>query len=564
MDAETHRCDLLVAGGGLAGLTLAIQLKRRCPDLSIIVADRRPDPLPPEQHKVGESAVELGAYYFREIVGAGEHLRKEQIVKAGLGLYMTDGSNDDITSRAELAAGRPVPFETYNIHRASFETSLVELCKELGVEIWGDSDVREMTLDAEGHTVKLRRNGSERRVQSRWLVDASGRRALVRKRLGLTKRIDHDVSASWFRIEAKLDLEQWGGGAWRDRVSSGIRWRATNHLVGPGYWVWLIPLAPGATSVGIVAAGDAHPFEEFHNLERSLEFIRRHEPQLAREMAPYEDTISGFAALKHYAYGCERVYSPDRWFLTGEAAAFPDPLWSPGGDLIAIGNTLITEMIAKEHAGEDTKELIEYCDFLYLKIFHLLLKFYVNQYGLFGYPQALCLKLILNFATYSAIILPAFRYGFMQRPDHMLGIAPLLEEVEELTVKMETFFREFALRCKRMPRECFADWGQVPLIVKLQSETLKPRSDAEAHDLIVEQVQMLKEAMVALFLRAMEHLGEKVPGGAVNPHGIDVDPSRWEETGLFDSERLVRPRPQIISDLERFWFPGAPLEERAA
>lgn len=561
---EAHKCDVLVAGGGLAGLTLAIQLRRRCPDLSVLVADRRPDPLPPEQHKVGESAVELGAYYFREIIGAKAHLRSEQIVKAGLGLYMTDRSNRDITSRAELVAGRPVPFETYNIHRTSFEAALIDLAKELGVEVWGDTNIRELKLDAAGHTAELRRQGTSREVQARWLVDASGRRALLRKRLGLTRDIDHDVSASWFRIETKLDLDEWGNGSWRERVSSGVRWRATNHLVGPGYWVWLIPLAGGATSVGIVAAEHLHPFETFRTLESSLAFIRRHEPQLALRMAPFEQTISGFAALKHYAYGTEKVYSADRWFLTGEAALFPDPLWSPGGDLIAIGNTLITEMIATDHATGDAGPLIEYCNFLFLKIFDLLLQFYVNQYDLFGYPQALCLKLILNFATYSAIILPAYRYGFMQRPERMLKIAPLLEQVQELTVRMERFFREFAPRCRRVIRECWADWGQVPLIVKLQAETLKPRSDEEAHDLIVEQVRMLEEAAVTIFVRAMEHLGEEIPGGAVNPYAIDIDASRWEELGLLDPERVVRPRPEIVGDLERFWFPEAHIEERAA
>ncbi len=47
------------------------------------------------------------------------------------------------------------------------------------------------------------------------------------------------------------------------------RWLSTNHLCGPGYWVWLIPLASGSHSVGIVAdekhapaAGDSIPSSE--------------------------------------------------------------------------------------------------------------------------------------------------------------------------------------------------------------------------------------------------------------------------------------------------------------
>ena len=40
------------------------------------------------------------------------------------------------------------------------------------------------------------------------------------------------------------------------------------------------------------------------------------------------------------ALNCERVYSPQRWALTGEAGAFADPLYSPGSDFIGLGNRL--------------------------------------------------------------------------------------------------------------------------------------------------------------------------------------------------------------------------------
>ena len=35
---------------------------------------------------------------------------------------------------------------------------------------------------------------------------------------------------------------------WLDRCDPPDRWRSTNHLCGPGYWFWLIPLASGAHS----------------------------------------------------------------------------------------------------------------------------------------------------------------------------------------------------------------------------------------------------------------------------------------------------------------------------
>jgi glycine/D-amino acid oxidase-like deaminating enzyme len=54
--------DLVVCGGGIAGLGLARQLALRGDDMSILVLDLIPRPLPPAAFKVGESTIETGAY----------------------------------------------------------------------------------------------------------------------------------------------------------------------------------------------------------------------------------------------------------------------------------------------------------------------------------------------------------------------------------------------------------------------------------------------------------------------------------------------------------------------
>ena len=49
---------------------------------------------------------------------------------------------------------------------------------------------------------------------------------------------------------------------------------STVHLMGKGYWVWLIPLGSGSTSIGIVADNDLHPYARINRYDRAVEWLR--------------------------------------------------------------------------------------------------------------------------------------------------------------------------------------------------------------------------------------------------------------------------------------------------
>jgi len=51
------QADVVIMGGGLAGLTLSLQLRQRFPGLDIVVLERMRHPVPEAAHKVGESSV---------------------------------------------------------------------------------------------------------------------------------------------------------------------------------------------------------------------------------------------------------------------------------------------------------------------------------------------------------------------------------------------------------------------------------------------------------------------------------------------------------------------------
>ena len=128
---------------------------------------------------------------------------------------------------------------------------------------------------------------------------------MIRHQLGLTRPVGHLANACWFRFPHALKVDDWSADrAWQARVPSQERWLSTNHLMGVGYWVWLIPLGSGSTSVGIVVDATVHPYNRLNRFDRALEWLREFEPQCADVVESHQGELEDFLALSGFAYGC--------------------------------------------------------------------------------------------------------------------------------------------------------------------------------------------------------------------------------------------------------------------
>jgi flavin-dependent dehydrogenase len=475
MPAPGHiQKSVIIMGGGLAGLSLAIQLKQKHPFLPITVLEKNSHPVAHATHKVGESTVEIGAHYFAQVLGFKAHLDNEQLKKFGFRFFFSDrrSSIDDVT---ELGGSMTMPKGAYQIDRGVFENFLGEQAHLLGVNFLSGATIRgfEMKVATDSadsaqatlHRVTFEHLGSVHTLATDWLIDATGRAGLIKRRRKLAQINDHNANAVWFRINRKIDVNTWSDDqVWLKRCDPPNRWLSTNHLVGDGYWVWLIPLASGSHSVGIVCDAMTHPIEGMNTFEKTMTWLAQHQPRLHTELkfgqcedhsanivtsvqngaVESADYVQDFAFFKRFSYGCSQVYSGDeRWALTGEAGVFLDPFYSPGSDFIAIGNGFITQLITLDIEGKRLSASAEIFQKIFLNFYQNMLPIYVNQYKLFADPEILPLKLSWDYGFYWSLMCQMYMQNKLTDLPVMFAISPILERAQILNIKMQTLFGQW-------------------------------------------------------------------------------------------------------------------------
>ncbi|MGI8631091.1 MAG: NAD(P)/FAD-dependent oxidoreductase [Solirubrobacterales bacterium] len=551
--------DVVILGGGLAGLTLGLQLKQRRPDTAIMIAEKREGPAPEAAFKVGESTVELSAHYFANVIGMEDHMKDAQNPKAGLRFFFPAGDNGDIARRVEWGSPRWPVVPAYQLDRGRFENELGRRNKRLGNDLLAGCRVEGVQLGDPGdrHRVTLSQLGSSFEVSATWVVDATGRASTLKKQLGLAKGNGHHVNSSWFRLDGGIDIEDWSDDEkWLGRMAErGLRKFSTNHLMGEGYWVWLIPLASGPISLGIVADPRFHPWEELNTLDGAIDWLHRHEPQLGNEVDSRRDQIEDFLRVEDFSYGCERVFSPDRWCLTGEAGAFLDPLYSPGSDYIALSNTYVTDAVCRDLDGDDVGERIERYNAQYFRQFEVSRAYYLDQYHLFGDAQVMCVKLLWDYAFYWSFPALWFYHDKWTDLEFLQQADGEYERAIQLNTRMQQLFQQWHELDGR--EWCNSFVTLFPWLAQVSDELDDELDDEQLLAKAKRDLEALEGFVVTTFEKAGRLLEE---GGldrkaTVDPYAVSLDRDRWEEDGLLkDTGIAARDARKPVKGLQFAWL----------
>ena len=560
--------DVVICGAGLAGLTLARQLRMNLPSLSILLIDRLARPLPEATFKVGESTQEVGAYYLANILGLTGYFEECHLRKMGLRYFFGD-PHGPFKDRPEFGLSTYHPVRSYQIDRGRLENDLRQFNAEAGIELAENCSVQDIEISGTSDPHRIifseRATNEVRLVRSRWVVDATGRRRLLQKRLNLGKEVEGRFSAAWFRIKGRVDVSDFvppEEEQWHSRVTGNNRYFSTNHLMGDGYWVWLIALSSGQTSVGIVAADQLHSFSSYNTYERACSWLEKHEPVVAARLR--DETPSDFLVMHRYSHSSSQVFSHDRWACVGEAGVFSDPHYSPGADQIGFANCITARLIELEMQGRLSPDFVDQMNLFFLSYNEGVTRNIQGGYPFFGESLVMAAKLIWDFVSSWAFSGPLMFNAFFLDTERFERIRRITGRYVTLSHRMQKLFAAWAQQSPGRGSFEFIDYLGIPFIRELRLRNLN--SDKTEHELEEDHrasMETLEELAQVLFLISLyDTLPEEVNRFShpvwLNAWGIGFDKRLWEAHRLFKPTSKPRDLTPIMDQIKTYIHIGEP------
>jgi flavin-dependent dehydrogenase len=476
--------DIVIAGGGLAGLTLARQLLRET-DKTVLLLDRRAT-VPSPHQKYGEATVQLSGYYFAKVLDLEEELLLTQLPKYNLRFYWkTEGrDNRDFEDYSHAYIRKISNIPTYQLDRNTFEAVVFELnSRDPRFTFAGGvvPDGVRFGKDGARHSVRLRAGERYGRVSCDWFVDTTGRGRFLARRLELRRpnAIRHGAYYMW--CDGHLNIERLTDQPWNavrtkaDRQALGHYpfWLATNHFCEEGLWFWVIPLRH-KTSLGLVFEHGCVDPGEVNSQAKLTDWVCRHFPAFARDLP--QRKILHFSGLADFSHGCAQTISAERWALAGEAGRFLDPLYSPGSDFIALHNTMIVDAVKTT----DRTELEGKCrraEQMVRALYEAFVPTYATSYVTLGDPETYSLKYTWELAVYFGFYVFPFINDFFTDARFAPGFLKRFSRLGRLNHALQQLFADFyrwrVRTCEPLRDRVFFDFMTFPALVAAETTFYK-------------------------------------------------------------------------------------------
>jgi flavin-dependent dehydrogenase len=298
-----ERYDVIVIGGGPSGSTAAMVLARRGRRVLVVEKERFP------RFHIGESLLPYNLRLFRELDLLDVIEKAGFVRKLGAQFWIGNGSRHIDVRFADGEFNEETC--AFQVERSVFDELLLRHAASAGVEVREDCAVNGYSIGHDGVRVQTTAGVFE----ADFLVDASGQVNFTGNRDGVRQSYPSHRKVAVFGHFAGVPVPE------GDRRGDIVIVRLESE------WAWLIPLAGGKMSVGLVLdqsrvkASPRGPEELFsETIAGSAVLV---------EKLAAADRIGPLRVIADYSYSNRRFIGP-RLVRVGDAAAFLDPIFSSG------------------------------------------------------------------------------------------------------------------------------------------------------------------------------------------------------------------------------------------
>jgi len=334
--------EVVIIGGGPAGSVCAARLASLGRRVALFERAQHP------RFHLGESLLpqSLGVL---DAIGVLEPMSARFLVKRGA--RFVDGANADRSVRYAFAEAFHARWDhAFQVPRDEFDDLLFRRAAACGADVRERWEVLRVLHDRGRATgIEARApDGSRHSFAARWVVDATGREAMVARGAGPAEPIAGlDRTALYTQVR----------GAWRDSDDREGDIQIVVFVTGDERaWFWMIPFADGRTSVGAVVSGAWMRAHRGLGGPEALFAAAVTEAPAAARMIQGSEMLFAPRAIADFSFRIRTIRGPG-WIAVGDAAGFIDPLFSTGAHLAMIGAFRAADAIDEAiRAGDDRPE----------------------------------------------------------------------------------------------------------------------------------------------------------------------------------------------------------------
>lgn len=354
--------DVVIIGAGIAGVCQARHLMLNVPGIKIAMIDPRPEQRTKKDLKVGESTVEVSTLFFGKELGLYDYMIENHPPKYGLNYHWVKDpeKTEEIDDYYHMWSVKQPPLASVLMNRAKFERDVLKMNKDMGADFYNGRAVDvDLPSGSALNSVKIKLKNDYMILRGKHVVDAAGRKFMVGRKtdnvlFGAENLQGLNNGAAWTRVK-NVDRTIFHNG-YDPTGATCSHYYATNHMLGNGHWVWIIPTDTDTQeiSVGVSHHHSVIPPSDINNREKFYAFLEANHKVLYRLLKSGEEV--DFHYLPRAAHKSKQLFSPDNWYVIGDAAAIFDPFYSLGMVMTTFQMESVSEIIRADLADEPAVE----------------------------------------------------------------------------------------------------------------------------------------------------------------------------------------------------------------